>query len=120
MRPSAPLRPQHHAMPPLAMSHACIVPELIERYLMTTTRDAVPTLPSLVAVTITVPRSMPNSIPLTLSIVATFAFDTDQRTARFSSTLPAASRSVAFIADGSHASTVSGAAATETLATGTT
>src|SRR5688572_1467647 len=31
IRPSAPLRPQQYAMPPLAMSQACIVPALTER-----------------------------------------------------------------------------------------
>ena len=55
-----------------------------------------------------------------LSIVATFAFDVVHLTTRFASGLPAASRNVACIAAGFHASTVSGAAARETLATGTT
>ena len=86
------------------MSQTCIVPALIERYLMTTTRVVVPTFPSLVAVTVTVPRSMPVSTPDTLSIVATLVFELDQRTTRLSSALPAASRVVAFIAVGSHAS----------------
>src|SRR4029079_18358735 len=112
--------PQHHAMPPLAMSQTCMEPALIERYLMTMTRDAVPSFPSLVAVTVTVPRSMPVRMPVTLSIVATAGFETDQRTTRFVRTLELASFNVATIADGSHASSVSGAAATLTVATGIT
>src|SRR5512133_1297464 len=120
MRPSLPLSPQHQANPPLAMSQTCMVPALIERYLMTITRVVVPTFPSLVAVTVTVPRSMPLSTPLMLSIVATLALDTVHRTARLVSTLPEASRNVACIVAGFHASTVSGAGATDTVATGTT
>src|SRR5689334_10389988 len=119
MRPSAPLSPQHQAIPPLAMSQACIVPALIERYLMTMTCDCVPIFPSLVAVTVIVPRSMPVSTPVTLSIGATAGLDVVQRMTRAVSRLSFASRVVARSAVASHASIVSGAAAIDTFATET-
>ena len=59
---------------------------------MTTTRVAMPLLVSLVAVTVTVPRSMPVSSPVMLSTVATAALLLVQRTVRPVSTLLAASR----------------------------
>lgn len=90
-RPSAPFSPQHQTMPPLAMSHACMVPAEIERYLMTTTRVTVALLPSLVAVTVTVPRSTPVSMPVIGSIAATAGFDEVQRISRLPNTLPFAS-----------------------------
>src|SRR4051794_22790884 len=119
MRPSRPLRPQHHTKPPLAMSHACIEPDEMPRYLMTITRDTEPVLASLVAVIVTVPRSTPRSAPLTESIVATAGFEVVQRTTRPVSTLFCASRSTAVNVFGSYASTVSSAGATVTVATGT-
>src|SRR5262245_26271267 len=106
MRPSLPLSPQHQAMPPLAMSQACIVPTLNERYLMTTTRLAVPETPSLVAVTVTVPRSRPVSTPPWLS-EATDVSDTVQLMLRSVSTRPRASRSVSCTCCTSNASSVS-------------
>jgi hypothetical protein len=41
------------------MSHACMFPPRSSDYLITTTRVTVALLPSLVAVTVTVPRSTP-------------------------------------------------------------
>ena len=67
-------------VPPAAESAAPltderIVPALIDRYLITMTCDLVPIFPSLVAVMVTVPRSMPVRTPVTLSMVATAGFD---------------------------------------------
>src|SRR6476620_9089019 len=119
MRPSAPLSPQHQATPPLAKSQACIVPALIERYLMTTTWDRVAIFPSLVAVTVIVPRSKPVSTPVTLSMAATAGFELVQRMMRPVRTLSFPSRVVARIVIWSQASIVSGAAAIDTLNTAT-
>jgi hypothetical protein len=89
-----------------------------ERYLMTTTREAVPCLVSLVAVTVTVPRSTPVSLPVTLSTRATAASLLVQRTAGPVSTLLAASRSTACSCTSSYASSVSSGVVTVTVATG--
>jgi len=98
-------------MPPLAMSQACMEPAVIERYLITTTRVAVALFPSLVAVTVTVPRSTPVSMPCSGSIPATAAFETVHRTSRPVRTLPSASRSATPINSELNASSVSSAGA---------
>src|SRR6185503_13609967 len=71
------------------------------------------------AVTVIVPRSMPVSTPVTLSMIATAGLEVVQRMTRPVSRLSFASRVDARSAVASHASMVSGAAAIETLATET-